>query len=206
LDVIDERVEAVFFTLWVGSAIMAGLVFSPNVPDPGAPALTSQVATRRRLWTRKLRLTSLGLLPLTLVPLLEVRRSGHDPILWLMDGALVITLCSVPYFTLLARGVLGGVVLSIALPSFLWFPVSWWFFSIIKRAKLEGVGTTADPTGMHAFFAPEFRHLFYVLCALILGVYCPIMMALSRRQFLRTARVAEPVAAADGGRDAGCPE
>lgn len=196
---IGERIPFVFLALWVGSATTAGLVFLPSAPDPGVPTLTPQAAARRHLWAHKLRLTSISLLPLTLVPLLEVYRSGYDPALWLIDGALVITLCSVPYFTLLARSVIGGVVLSVALPSLLWFPVSWAFFSIIKRSQLEGVGTTADPTAMHAFFAPEFRHLFYILCAMILVIYCPIMMALSRRRFLRTIQDAErPRSAAAG--------
>jgi hypothetical protein len=181
---IGERIPFVFLALWAGSATMVGLVFSPVGPDLAGHA--PQDAARRLLWARKLRLAAVSLLPFTLVPLLEVGRSGHDPALWLMDGALVITLCSVPYFTLLTRGVVGGVALSIALPSLLWVPASSALFAVIKRSQREGVGTAADPFAMHAFFAPEFRYLFYLLCATVLFVYCPVMLALGRRQFLRT--------------------
>jgi len=192
---IGERIPFVFLALSAGSATMAALVFVPSAPNPAVPA--PQTTARRPLWAHKLRLTFIGLLPLAVVPLLEIRRSGYDPALWLIDGALVITLCSVPYFTLLARSVVGGVALSVAAPWLLWVPVSTAFFSIIRRSQQEGIGTTADPIGLHAFFAPEFRHLFYILCAMILGVYCPIMMVLSRRRFLRTSQDAEPGAAPD---------
>ncbi len=178
-----ERIPFVVLALSAGSATIAALVFVPRQPDQAMPVLRE--SARRRLWVHKLRLACAGLLPLTLVPLLEIRRSGYDPALWLIDGMLVITLCSVPYFTLLARSVAGGVVLSVIVPWILWTPVSTVFFSVIRRSQLEGVGTTADSIGMHAFLAPDFRHLFYILCAMILGVYCPIMLALSYRRFMR---------------------
>lgn len=181
------RISFVFVALWIGSATMAALVFSQKTGGQGEVAMTRGAAARRDRWVRKLRLAGGCLLPLALVPLLEIRRSGHDPALWLLDGALVITLCSVPYFTLVTGNVVGGVALSVASPCLLWHPVSWALFSKIHRAQLEGIGTTADPTAMHAFFAPEFRYLFYILCAMILLVYCPIMMALGRRRFMRSS-------------------
>ena len=44
------------------------------------------------------------------------------------------------------------------------------------------------------FLAPEFRHLFYLLCAVVPLVYCPLMSWLGRRRFFRSHDAAgEPV-------------
>lgn len=124
LEEIGERIPLVFLSLWVGSSTVTALVFLRVAPRPGLPPPAPDRAARRSLWRRRLWLAGIALLPLSLVPLLEVGRSGYDPALWLMDGALVMALCGVPYFTLLAQSLVGGVVLSVALPSLLWSPVS----------------------------------------------------------------------------------
>lgn len=55
------------------------------------------------------------------------------------------------------------------------------------RARDGGSGLLpADSLGLHAFFSPEFRHLFYILRAMALLVFCAILLMLGRRRFLRT--------------------
>lgn len=67
---IGERIPFLFLALSAGSATMAALVFLRTSTVPLPPGTTPEQG-----WAHKMRLTSLGLLPLTLVPLLEMRRS-----------------------------------------------------------------------------------------------------------------------------------
>ena len=190
IEEIGERIPLMFVSLWVGSATIAGLVFSPGAValPPAAPPLEPFAAggvTVQQLWALELRRTCAWLLPLTPAPLLEIHRSGYDPALWLINGALVVPACSVPYFRLLGGSVVGGVVLNIGCLSLLWLPFVTWFSGVIERSRKGGIGSTADPFALHAFLAPEFRYLFYTLCGMILLVYCPIMFVLGRRRFVR---------------------
>ena len=102
---IGERIPYVILSLWFGSATIAALIFSSACTrdrSGSAPPAGS------RIWAGKMRRMSWSLLPLTAVPLLEIRHSGYDPALWLIDGILIVSICSVPYFFLLARSIVGA--------------------------------------------------------------------------------------------------
>ena len=149
------------------------------LPAPN-PATTSQT------WLSTLRLIGISLLPLASVPLLELQRSGYDPALWLMNGILVVSLCSVPYFWLLARSIFGAVVLSIFTLGMLWHFAATALFTVITRKEAAKAISTVDTSStLHAFLAPEYRIFFYSLCAGALLVYCPLTLWLGYRQFQR---------------------
>jgi hypothetical protein len=181
---IGGRVPLVFVSLWFGSAVVVSLIFSTESFTLRAPAGQSDVLARRCQWSYKMRMTGTCLLPLALVPLLEMHGVGNDPAVWLIDCALVISFCTVPYFALVARGVIGGVALSMGSLQLLWTCGASAFFVVIQNAEKEKGQVIRGPA-FHVFFKPEYRYLFYTLCALVLLAYCPIMLWLGRRRFLR---------------------
>jgi hypothetical protein len=103
-----------------------------------------------------MRVAALCLLPLALVPLLERHGVGDDPAVWLLDCALFISICSVPYFTLVAGTVVGGAALSIGAFQALWTCGASALFVIMEHLE-SGKGRR----------------------------YCPLLLWLSHRRFLR---------------------
>lgn len=178
LPTIGGRVPLVFVALWFGSAIMVALVFA----DP-----------RQQPWRDKMARAMLWLSPLSLVPLLEWRGVGGDPAVWLLDCALVISVCSVPYFTLVAKTALGGAVLSIGAFQALWTCGASVMFVIMEHLERgQGRLLTREAT-FEAFFRLEYRYLFYILCGVMLLGYCPVLLWSGHRRFLR--QQASPAAA-----------
>lgn len=182
---IGERIPQVLLSVWAGSATLVALLFSDRRPARRSSALAQSAVTGSEAWGEKMRLIGVALLPLTFVPLLEIRRSGYDAALWLMNGILIVSFCSVPYFSLLARGIMGAVALTLCCFSLLWHFAAWGLFMIIKRMETAKEVSTVDTYHtFHAFLAPEYRVFFYGLCGAALLVYCPLMMSLGYRRFL----------------------
>lgn len=182
---IGERIPQVLLSVWAGSATLIALIFSNREAARRSSPLAELAGTGPEAWGDKMRLTGVVLLPLTFVPLLEIRHSGYDAALWLMNGILVVSVCSVPYFWLLARGILGAVALSICCFGLLWHCAAWGLFMIIERMEAAKEVSTVDTSfTFHAFLAPEYRVFFYALCGAALLVYCPVMMWLGYRRFL----------------------
>jgi hypothetical protein len=182
---IGGRVPMVFVALWFGSAAMVALAFSMRGLTPESRETQPRAAAPEHLWRYKMRMTVLCLLPLTLVPLLERRGVGNDPAVWLLDSALVISICSVPYFTLVARTVLGGTVLSIGAFQALWTIGASVNFVIMKHLESEKGRGLPQGGNFEHFFRLDYRYLFYILCAVMLLGYCPAILWLGRRRFLR---------------------
>ena len=183
---IGGRVPMVFVALWFGSATMVAVVFAMEGARPHFPGLLPGDDTRQGLWRYKMRVTVFSLLPLALIPLLERRGVGNDPAVWLLDSALFISICSVPYFTLVARTVVGGAVLSVGAFQALWIFGASVFFRIMEKSVEAKGGRIAQGAAFEEFFRrPEYRYLFYILCALMLLGYCPALLWLGRRRFLR---------------------
>lgn len=175
----------VFVALWFGSATMVALVFSMAGFNPQFGGAQPRDVTRQYLWRYKMGMTVLCLLPLTLVPLLERHGVGDDPAVWLLDCALFISICSVPYFTLVTRTVVGGAVLSIGAFQAIWTCGASIAFVIMKHLE-SGKGRPLAPGAtFEDFFRLEYRYLFYILCAVMLLGYCPALLWLSHRRFLR---------------------
>lgn len=192
LPTIGGRVPMVFVALWFGSATIVALVFMVEAFDPDTPEPSPRDAARERLWRDRMRLAILCLLPLTLVPLLERRGVGNDPAVWLLDCALVVSLCSVPWFTLVAGSVLGGVVLSVGAFQALWTCGASGLFVVMEHLE-SGKGRALTRTAsFEAFFRLDYRYLFYALCAVMLLGYCPILLWLGHRRFLRQAVLPGP--------------
>ena len=180
LRTIGGRVPMVFVGLWFGSAAIVALVFSREGVATGPLPVTPE-----HLWRDKIRLAFLCLLPLTLVPLLERAGVADDPAVWLLDGALVISLCTVPYFTLVARTAFGGAVLSIGAFQALWtVGASILFVGMEHLANAKGTGLPDGGT-FEDFFRPEYRFLFYLLCVVMVLGYCPAVLWLGYRRFVR---------------------
>jgi hypothetical protein len=156
---IGERIPQVLLAVWAGSATLIALIFSDRRVARRSSALAQSAVTGSEAWGDKMRLIGVALLPLTFVPLLEIRHSGYDPALWLMNGILIVSVCSVPY--------------------------AWGLFMIIKRMETaKEVSTVGTSHTFHAFLAPEYRVFFYGLCGAALLVYCPVMIWLGYRRFL----------------------
>jgi hypothetical protein len=185
LGTIGGRVPMVFVGLWFGSATMVALVFSREGINSQLGAVQPGHVTRQQVWRYKMRTAGLWLLPLTLVPLLERQGVGNDPAVWLLDCALVISLSSVPYFTLVARTVVGGVVLSIGAFQALWICGASVLFVIMDHLEKAKGGQFPDGGTFEDFFRPEYRYLFYVLCVVMFLGYCPVLLWLGHRRFLR---------------------
>jgi hypothetical protein len=185
LPTIGGRVPMVFVALWFGSATMVALIFSTEGSNPQFWGVQPRDVTRQHLWRYKMRMTVFSLSPLTLVPLLERHGVGNDPAVWLLDCALFISVCSVPYFTLVARTAVGGIALSVAAFQTLWTCGACAFFLIMEHLEKGKGGQLAQGAAFEEFFRPEYRYLFYILCALMLLGYCPALLWLSHRRFLR---------------------
>jgi len=186
---IGGRVPMVFVGLWFGSATMVALVFSPNLlwARRGNAALTGDGDAA---WNERMRMAGVALLPFALVPILEVAGVHNDPAVWLLDCALLIALCTVPYFTLLARSVLGGVVLSIGAFQALWTGGASGLFVVMQDLERQRTGRVPVGWTFEDFFRPEYRYLFYILSAVMVLGYCPAVLYLGYRRFRR-----EPTAA-----------
>jgi len=191
LPTIGGRVPMVFVALWFGSATIVALVFSTEGFDPEMLGAQPRHVTRRHLWRQKMGMAVLCLLPLTLVPLLERRGVGNDPAVWLLDCALFISICSVPYFTLVARTAVGGAVLSVGAFQALWICGASVCFVIMKHLENGKGRELAQGGNFEDFFRLEYRYLFYSLCGLMLLGYCPALLWLSHRRFRRQKEVAE---------------
>ncbi|HEY4320730.1 MAG TPA: hypothetical protein VGM77_06060 [Gemmatimonadales bacterium] len=181
---IGGRVPMVFVALWFGSATMVALVFSPDlIRAPAVPRAVPGVAAE--LWRAKMTEAVCALLPLTLIPLLERHGVNNDPAVWLLDCALIISLCTVPYFTLLARSVLGGVVLSIGAFQALWTCGASALFVLMLKMEKQKTGQMPQHWTFEDFFRPGYRYLFLSLCAVMILGYCPLVLRAGRRRFNR---------------------
>ena len=185
---IGGRVPMVFVALWFGSTTMVALVFGMKDDEPLFRGALPGDVTRRDLWRYKMRVAVCSLLPLSLVPLLERHGVGNDPAVWLLDAALFIAISTVPYFTLVTRTVVGGVALSVGAFQALWIGGASAFFRIMEHSVEARGGHIAQGAAFEEFFRrPEYRYLFYILCALMLLGYCPALFWLGHRRFLRHA-------------------
>lgn len=178
----------VFVALWFGSATMVALVFTGVETRRTTSDAVRRDGARLDLWRRTMRMAALSVLPFTLVPLLELRGVGNDPAVWLLDAALVISLCTVPYFTLVARTVIGGFALSVGAFQALWIGGASVCFVIMERSVRAQGGRIGPGAAFEEFFRrPEYRYLFYILVAIMLVGYCPALFWFGRRRFLRHA-------------------
>ena len=185
---IGGRVPMVFVATWFGSAVIVAMVFLMKRPVRVEEVEVAEV-DGHRLWRQKMRISFLGLLPLALVPLLEMRGVDYDPAVCLLDAALFISVCTVPYFTLVARTIVGGVVLSMMAFQMLWILGACILFRVMQQslaAKGQQIGKGA---AFEEFFRhADYRYLFYILCAVMALGYCPFLFWLGRRRFLRQFR------------------
>ncbi len=175
----------VYVALWFGSTTIVALIFSMKGFDPHSPEIPRHDSTLQSLWRHKIRTAAVCLLPLTLVPLFEIRGVGNNPAVWLLDCALYVSICCAPYFTLVAKSVVGGVALSMAAFQVVWTCGASTFFVIMQHAAKAKGQQLARRAAFEEFFRPEYRYLFYTLCAVMLLGYCPALLWLGRRRFLR---------------------
>ncbi len=185
-ETIGGRVPMVFVALWFGSATMVALVFSPYLFRAPREPTTPEPASLS--WPGRLRRSAVALLPLALVPLLERASVHNDPAIWLLDGALAIALFTVPYFTLVARSVLGGVVLSIGAFQALWICAASGLFVLMQTLEQRKTGRWPQGWTFEDFFRPEYRYLFYTLTAVMVLGYGLTLLYLGRRRYGRQVR------------------
>ena len=59
-------------------------------------------------------------------------------------------------------------------------------FFLVMEHSVKAKGEQMEPgAAFEEFFKPEYRHLFYILCALMMFGYCPALLWLSRRRLFR---------------------
>jgi hypothetical protein len=168
---------------------MVALTFRREEAKRAVPKAFAPNGPERTLWRRTMGIAAASLLPFTLVPLLERRGVGNDPAVWLLDAALFISLCTVPYFTLVARSVIGGFALSVGAFQALWICGASVCFRIMEQSVKAKGGRIAPGAAFEEFFRrPEYRYLFFSLAAVMLLGYCPVLLWLGRRRFLRQAK------------------
>lgn len=180
---IGRRIPYVFLVLWFGSATIVALVF---VPQGGGNGEQADAPVVDRDWKNRMVVAGLALVPLAPVPLLEIQRTNHDPMVWLMEIALLISLCSTPFFSVASRSVISAAVLTWGAVTALLIPCATVLFQKIEHTEMAKDVPTVDTTNtMHAFFAPEYRYLFYILAGGVVFLYCPVMLFMGYRTFLR---------------------
>ena len=196
LATIGGRVPMVFVALWFGSATMVAMIFVTEGFTPRVWGTPPHDLSRRSLWRYKMRVTVWCLLPFALVPLLERRGVANDPAVWLLDCALFISICTVPYFTQVARTVIGGFALSVGAFQALWIIGASVCFRVMENAVRAAGGQIAQGAAFEEFFRrPEYRYLFYILSAVMMLGYCPAVLWLGRRRFMRGAVAADRASA-----------
>jgi hypothetical protein len=186
LPTIGGRVPMVFVALWFGSAAIVAQIFAMEGFHPQLPWTLPGDRPASGLWRYKMRVTVCCLLPFALIPLLERRGVGNDPAVWLLDCALWISICTVPYFTLVARTVVGGFALSVGAFQALWIVGASALFRVMEQSVRARGGQIAQGAAFEEFFRrPEYRYLFYILCAVMILGYCPALLWLGHRRFTR---------------------
>jgi hypothetical protein len=186
---IGGRVPLVFVVAWFGAAAIVALIFA----RPASRVSTSVLERANTEWRARMLESVRWLLPFALVPLLERRGVRSDPAVWLLDAAPVIALTTVPYFTVVARTAFGGAVLSIGAFQAVWICGASALFVVMKRTAAATGTPLPDGGNFEDFFRPEYRYLFLGLCAAMLFGYCPALLRLGRRRFLRLhARSVQP--------------
>jgi hypothetical protein len=186
LPTIGGRVPMVFVALWFGSTAMVALIFATEGVSPRLWGTRPRDVTRQGLWRYKMRVAAVSLLPLTLVPLLERRGVGNDPAIWLLDCALLIAICTAPYFTSVARTAFGGAVLSVGAFQALWILGASALFRVMEQSVRARGGQIARGAAFEEFLRrPEYSYLFYMLCAVMMLGYCPALLWLGHRRFVR---------------------
>nr|CAS02814.1 putative integron gene cassette protein [uncultured bacterium] len=176
LPTIGGRVPMVFIAMWFGSSTIVALIFRNALQDPKTPEVWHRRTGRSLAW----------LLPLAAIPALEMKGVSYTPSVWLLDCSLLISVCCTPYFTIISRSVVGGVSLSVAAFQGLWIIGASVCFNIMQNSIQANGGHIEPGAAFEEFFRrPEYTYLFYYLCGLMMLVYCPILLCLGRRRFVK---------------------
>src|SRR5687767_2111596 len=96
-----------------GCLAMAGSTFGAEFSHGVVPQLLAQPVDRRRIWRQKLLVMVAALIALMVVLL------AMESAAWPVAVVATVAFCTVPYFTLLGRGTIGGIILSIPIPGVL---------------------------------------------------------------------------------------
>jgi hypothetical protein len=185
LPTIGGRVPLVFVVAWFGATAIVALIFArPSSTRTGAAPLSLAERSDTE-WRARMQESARWLLPFALVPLLELRGVRSDPAVWLLDAAPIIALTTVPYFTGVARTAFGGAVLSIGAFQAVWTCGASALFVVMKRTAGATGAPLPDGGTFEDFFRPEYRYLFLGLSAAMLLGYCPALLRLGYRRFLR---------------------
>src|SRR6267143_1476920 len=104
------------FCLVLGCPLIAACSFGPEFTHGTLSQLLAQPINRRRIWFEKMLVLGAFLLPLWVGALLLYRLGVPKPVYWLLAIGPICAFCTTPFFTFIARNVIGAVVLSLAVP------------------------------------------------------------------------------------------
>lgn len=112
---------------FLGMPILATLPLGNEFQHQTLSAVLSQPISRMEIWSEKFTASLMAVLPVSLISILTMgrgpfRMAPHS--LALATAWIVVTVASATYWTLFTRSIAGGVVLNIAIPSFIFYAVN----------------------------------------------------------------------------------
>lgn len=149
----------------VGCLIIAGSVFGAEFGHGTLPQLLAQPIERRRIWWAKMLVLALGLSSLILI-LLTIEHAT-----WPVAIVAAAAFCTVPFFTLVGRSTISGIILSIPIPGLIFI-----IGALLGLWLLRPSGETVNEERLHFWM----RAYFYV----VLPGYCAVVFYLGYRRFV----------------------
>jgi hypothetical protein len=177
--------NCLFGIYFIGSLIMAAVTFGNEFHLRTISLLLSQPIERRSLWPEKMRMLALfnaasfivTFLAYLYIPHSWQRDNYEETVLWCGSMIYVpfLFFCAVPYFTLISRGAVGGIVFTLFAYGMLLAPCE----AIWKPLGAAGFGTLKDRLTGGFLDGPSFIFV-------ILSLPCAAFFYwLGRRKFLR---------------------
>jgi ABC-2 family transporter len=156
-----------------GCLIVAASIFGGEFGHGTISQLLTQPVHRRRIWFGKMLVlvVSLGLL---LVGMLSVARVS-----WPVTVVVVCVFCTVPFFSLVGRSTIAGVILSVPIPGII-FVVGGLLILWLLRS-----GTLAAPSDYEVINEQRLHFWMGAYFGIVLPVYCALLYCLGYRRFRR---------------------
>ena len=168
------------FALVLGCPLIAACSFGPEFTQGTLSQLLAQPIDRRRIWFEKMLLLGAFLLPLWLGALLLYSQGVLKAVSWLLVIGPVCAFCTTPFFTFVARNVIGAVTLSLAVPFLIYLGAGALILWLFKS------GTIENPSESHEWIDEQALHRWiFAYFAIALPAYCISLYYFGYRWFRR---------------------
>ena len=146
-----------------GCLVVAATIFGAEFGQGTISQLLTQPIDRRRIWREKMLVMAAALGSLILLLLTIEARA------WPVAVVAACAFCTIPYFTLVGRSTIGGIILSIPIPGIIFVLGALLALWLLRPSVL-------NQERLHFWF----RAYFYIL----LPAYCALIFYLGYRRFL----------------------